>query len=564
MAVPLQKQVSQYWSKQSNSKRVTLIVLLLSAAILIPVLISWASTPSYSVAYSGLSEEDAGQIIQKLQESNIPYRLKGTGTIEVPSNEVYEARLKMAVDGLPSKSSVGFELFDSSTLGMNEFTQKVNYQRALEGELERTISSLDAVSSVRVHIVTPEKSLLTTDQAPTTASVTIQEKGGKALDASQVRAITNLVASSVEGLTPENVVVVDSNGNLLAGGSSQDAVSAATQTDSQRVAESAAAADIRSRVQSMMDTILGPNKAIVQVSVSMDWTQKEITSNKYDPTAQVVRSSQKVSESYGGDLSGVSGIPGAASNLPTPAPTTTAGAKASSYQHTEETINYEVSQVQSKEVISPGQIQRETVSVMVDNITDANQLNTIKEAAAAAAGINESRGDQIVVNSITFDRSYYENQATSLADQQKTSTYTQIGIAVGAGLLLLGLLFYFSRMIKKLRSASQENWKPVMLPVGEMALNPAFAASMPGSSLEAGPAGANLPQGNPLAGQSLPGIKANEESTVEFTPRASAPTSNPEDSQRAKVISRLAEENPATVAEIIQIWLNEDNKSHGG
>ncbi len=561
MIVPFQKQVSQFWSKQSGSQRITMIVLLLAAAILIPVLISWATTPSYSVAYSGLSETDAGQIVQNLEEAGIPYRLKSSGTIEVPTNQVYDARLKMAVAGLPSSSTVGYELFDGSTLGMTEFTQKVDYQRALEGELERTIGSLDAVQAVRVHIVTPDKSLLTSDQNPTTASVTVQEKGGKTLDASQVRAITNLVASSVEGLQPENVVVVDSQGNMLAGGSSNSDSASTTQSDSQRAAEAAAASDIRSRVQSMLDTILGPDKAVVQAAVSMNWTQKETTSNTYDPTAQVVRSSDKVSESYGGDASATGGIPGASSNLPTPAPTTTAGANSTSYQRSEETINYEISQVQSKEVVSPGQVDRISVSVMVDNITDQNQLQTIKNAAAAAAGIDETRGDQIVVDSMAFDRSYYESQAADLASSQKTNTYTQIGIGVGAGLLLLFLLIYFSRMIRKLRVSSQGAWKPVMLPVGEMTMNPALAASATNGAIAAGSTAGNLPQGQP--GQSQSAGKTGEDGTMEFSSRFTPSVNSAEDSQRSKVINRLAEENPATVAEIIQIWLNEDNKSHG-
>ena len=563
MNVPFLKQLTQFWGKQSNSQRITLVVLIVAAAILIPVLITWATTPSYSVAYSGLSESDAGAIVQKLEESNIPYRLKGSGIIEVPSSQVYEARLKMAVDGLPSSSTVGFELFDGSSLGMTEFTQKVNYQRALEGELERTIGSLDLVDAVQVHIVTPEKSLLTTTQDPATASVTIQEKGGQGLDASQVRAITNLVASSVEGLQPENVVIVDSNGNLLAGGSSSDASGTTAQSDLQRAAEAAAAADIRTRVQSMMDTILGPNKAVVQASVSMDWTQKEITSNSFDPTAQVVRSSQKVYEAYGGDGTTTGGIPGAASNLPTPVATTTAVAGATAYVHNEETINYEISQVESKEIVNPGQVQRVTVSVMVDNITDATQLDTIKQTAAAAAGIDETRGDQIVVNSMAFDRSYYEQQAADLASSQKTSSYLQYGIYGAVGLLILFLIIYFSRLIKKLRTASEGSWKPVMLPVGEMTMNPALAASMGNGSIGAGMSAGSLPQGMPSQSQDLSDVKTNGDGTVEFTSRYKSTVNANEDAQKSKVINRLAEENPATVAEIIQIWLNEDNKRNG-
>ncbi len=155
----LQQQFTSYWKKQSLGRQITMISLILAAAILIPVLINWANTPSYSVAYSGLSEADASQIVQKLDENNIAYRLKNSGTIEVPNDKVYSTRLLMAREGLPQSSTVGYELFDgTSTLGMTEFSQQVNYQRAIEGELERTIGSLEAVQAVRVHLVLPEKS----------------------------------------------------------------------------------------------------------------------------------------------------------------------------------------------------------------------------------------------------------------------------------------------------------------------------------------------------------------------------------------------------------------------
>ena len=174
MLTPVLTQVSSFWTKLSRIQRVTLVVLVISVAILIPVLINWASTPTYVVAYSGLSEADAGVIVQKLTDTSTPYQLKNGTTIMVPSDKVYEVRLQMARDGLPASSTVGFELFDTNTLGMNEFTQRVNYQRALEGELERTIGSLSAVSTVQVHLVTPENSLLSSNQDPATASISLK------------------------------------------------------------------------------------------------------------------------------------------------------------------------------------------------------------------------------------------------------------------------------------------------------------------------------------------------------------------------------------------------------
>ncbi len=145
MTVPLQQQLGTFWTRQTTSQKITLIVLVLAVVVLVPLFLSWASQPTYSVAFSGMSEDDAGQIVEKLAASNIPYKLNGTGTILVPESQVYEVRLQMASEGLPQSGTVGLEVFSGSTLGMTEFTQKVNYQRALEGELERTISSLSPV-----------------------------------------------------------------------------------------------------------------------------------------------------------------------------------------------------------------------------------------------------------------------------------------------------------------------------------------------------------------------------------------------------------------------------------
>jgi flagellar M-ring protein FliF len=558
MLTTIQQQFLNYWKKQSQGKRITMVALTLAVLILSPVLVSWANTPSYAVAYTGLSEADAAQIVQKLDENNVPYQLKNSGTIEVPSDQVYTTRLLMAREGLPQSSTVGYELFSgSSMLGMTEFSQKVNYQRAVEGELERTIGSLEAVQSVRVHLVTPEKSLLSSDQAPSTASVTIQVKLGRTLDSSQVRSITHLVASSVEGLKPENVVVVDSEGNMLADGMNTDSEMSQSLKDEQRAAELAYAAEVQKNVQTILDTILGPNRSVVKATVEMDWTQREITSNTYAPTEVAIRSSQIINESSSdGGTSG--GVPGAASNLPTPVATTT-GTGTSTYQRSEETLNYEVSQTQLHEVVAPGKVSRVSVSVMVDNISDAAQMASIKSAVEVAAGIDSTRGDQIVVESIAFDRTAAEALSAELAKQQQQELYLRIGVAAASAMALLALLFVILRMINNVRNASKESWKTVLRPVSEMTAlhepESRTALKQPSSTP------LSLPEQS-LSDQVAAAInkKENEDVVVQVTPRNRQVTST-EDEQNARVIERLAEESPATVAEIIQIWLNESKKA---
>ena len=556
MVSSLQQQFMSYWKKQSSGKQITLVSLIVAALVLAPVLVGWANAPTYAVAYSGLNEADAAQIVQKLDENNIPYQLKNSGTIEVTSDQVYPVRLLMAREGLPQSSTVGYELFSgSSMLGMTEFSQQVNYQRAVEGELQRTIGSLDAVQAVRVHLVIPEKTLLSSDQGLSTASVTLQVKPGHALAGDQVRSITHLVASSVEGLKPENVVVVDTEGNMLADGTGEETVMDSSQKDEQRAAEQTYAMEVQRRVQDILDTILGSNRSVVQATVEMDWTQREITSNTYEPTAVAIRSSQTINESSteGGTTGGV---PGAASNLPTPVATTT-GADGTSYQRSEETLNYEVSQVQSHEIIAPGKVSRLSVSVMVDGISDQAQIDVIRSAVEAAAGIDSTRGDQVVVESFDFDTTALDALNTELEKQQQQQLYIQIGFAVGAVLILAVIFFFILRTINNLRNASKEAWKPVLRPVGEM-------AALVDESYKGGPlqlqddlstALTRLAEKNEQFAAPKP---ENEEVVVQLRSRTQTAS---EDEQRARIISRLTEENPATVAEIIQLWLSEGKKS---
>lgn len=561
MLTPMRNQLSLFWNKQPKSQRVVIIALGLALLILVPVLIIWSNTPSYVVAYSGLSETDAAQIVQKLDESGIPYQLKNSTTILVEANQVYKTRLLMAREGLPQSSTVGYELFSGNTLGMTEFTQKVNYQRALEGELERTIGSLAAVKAVRVHVVTPEKSLLSNNQQPATASVTVTLNPGQSIDKAQVQAITHLVASSVEGLKPENIAVIDSEGNMLASGTGDQMDATSSESDSRRQAENAAADEIRTRVQGMLDKTLGPNKAIVQASVAMDWKQREVTSNTYDPTPSAIRSSQKVNETYdGAGAASMGGVPGAATNLPTAVPTGTVVSTGNgAYSHTEETINYEVSQVQSKEVTTPGQIDRVTVSVMVDNITDAQQLDSIKAAVAAAAGVNETRGDQVVVSSMAFDRSYYNQQDAAAASQEQTDTYIRYG-SIGAGILgLIILIAFFLRSIRNVRQASTAEWRPIMQPVSQMALEASNSTGLPMQI----PALPENQETNAIPAEVAQPTPVPAPVKIEAPKDISARQRLEEDDQRASIITKLAEESPATVAEIIQIWLSSEDKRNG-
>jgi flagellar M-ring protein FliF len=552
MLSQLQQQILAFWSRQTLVERLVMIGLVVAGVVLIPVFLNWARTPSYAVAFSGLSETDAGKIIDKLNESNIPYQLRGSGTILVPSDSVYETRLQMARDGLPQGSTVGFELFSGNTLGMTEFTQRVNYQRALEGELERTISSLAPVEAVRVHIVTPERNLLGENQTPTTASVTIQENSGAYLDASQVRAITHLVASSVEGLQPENVVVVDVNGNLLAAGSVDGETSSIAQADSRRAAEMAAAQALQAKVKSILDAALGPNRSVVQAYVTLDWTEREITTQAYDTQNPSIRSSQVISETFSGSNAGLAGIPGAAANLPEGQEAAANGESNNNYTRTEQVTNYELSQTQTHELQSPGEIQRISLSVLVDGVTDPQQLNTLESVVSAAVGVDTARGDILAVESLSFDRSFYEDQASELAKGQKNDLYLKIGQGVAAFLVLVALFWYVQRLLARLRIASEQAWMPVLKPVSEMAL------PVPASRNQFAE-GSKPSLTPPVADRVRPARPKEPEHQEQYSlPELPTAKVSPEDDRLQRMLNHLAEENPENVAEVVRTWLSDE------
>lgn len=535
------QQFQALWKRQKTSQKVTLVSLFLAAAILIPILITWGTQTTYAVAFSGLSEGDAGAIVEELTTQGVSYKLEGSSTILVPSDQVYNVRLKMASAGLPQKgTTVGYELFDASSLGMTEFTQKVNYQRAVQGELERTIGSLNSVEAVSVHIVVPEKTLLSSSQQEPTASIMVKTKSGTALDAGQVRSITHLVAASIEGLKSENVVVVDSEGNMLASGATTGSeAAAAAVTDSRRLAELSASKDIQNKAQLMLDSVLGPDKAIVQANVTLDWTQREFTSQTYDPNPSAVRSSSTTSETYSTDGSTVGGIPGAESNLPDPVNETTTGTGTSNYQRTDTTTNFELASTQSHEIIEPGQIKQISVSVLVDSITDPTQLNVLKNAVSAAVGIDAERGDSLAVESIVFDRTFYTDQVEQMETASKTNMYIKYAQIGGAVLLFVILLLYVQKLLKNLKLASTDAWVPVMKNVSDNSLR--------------------APQMAPMISPTIPVPQMATIAPVIEMPTPKQKIS-PEDEQIQKVMTRLSEDSPASVAEIIQLWLAEDEK----
>jgi flagellar M-ring protein FliF len=406
----------------------------------------WARHITYGVLFSRLPAEEAGQIIDQLDQMKVSYRVSdGGSSILVPSNQVPDVRIRLAAAGLPRTGSVGFEIFDKTNLGMTDFLQKVNYRRALEGELGKSIASLREVSAARVHIVIPENRLFTQDQKPTTASVIVKVTG--ALDRGKVAAITHLIASAVEGLDPSRVTVLDQNGTLLSAAQDESTFGATTsrQLELQKNVETY----LQDKAQSLLDGVLGQRKAIVRVNATLNFEQAEKTIDEYDPDNLAIVSQEQTIEKTSDNN------------------TDTEGAKSGGTTSKENTVtNYEVNHTVQKIVAAVGTIQRLTVSVIVDGTyatpegaaddkppvftpRPQGELDRIGALVKAAVGLAPERNDHIEIVSVAFDNTNMQEEKRELEKMEKREFYYDIAYKVGYGLAILAALFVGLKILKK-------------------------------------------------------------------------------------------------------------------
>ncbi len=409
-------QLRQIWGGLGSLQKTVFVAVTAGLVLGFVALGLWAGAPEYAVLYGGLAAEDAAQVVERLKSEAVPYELRDGGrTIRVPSDRVHDIRLTLAGEGLPQGGVVGFEIFDQSGFGMTDFAQKVNYARALEGELTRTIRRLEGVQGARVHLVLPERRLFEQDSQPASASVVLQLGAGRRLSGKQIQGVVYLVASSVEGLGPDRITVVDTQGNVLYQSQGEDVgLLAANQLEFKRAYEKEA----ERRVRDMLERVLGNGTAVVQVAATFDFDRVEETSETYDPEAVAVRSEERVSESATGGQ-GQSGVPGVASNVEGAEGTATAPQAApatpSASNRESETVNYEVSKKVTRIQRSQGVLRRLTVAVAVDgtyrNGADgerefvprtAEELDQLRLLVQNAVGADAGRGDAVQVTSIPF------------------------------------------------------------------------------------------------------------------------------------------------------------------
>jgi len=433
--------LSKLWSgfeALSSSKKISIGMVMLVTIASIVLLIYLTTQVEYRVLFSNLSNEDAGKIVSKLSEKKVPYKISSSGgAISVPEDKVSELRLELAAAGLPQGGGVGFEIFDNKTLGATEFEQQLNYRRALQGELSRTISGLDEIQSSRVHIALPKDSLFTDQQKRPTASVTLRLKSGKSLRPAQIDGIVHLVASSIEGMNPEDVMVVDSRGAILSVKQHDSKLSKLTsqQIDFQRNMEK----DLAARIQTMLENVVGPGKVAVRVTAELDFRIMEKTEETYNPEAQVVRSTQRNSEKE---------------NSVNPAGAVSENPKK---EKLDEIINYEINKVVSKTVMPVGETKKLSIAVLVDGKYKKNEKNeevyqalakneieSLEDLVRKSAGINAQRGDQVVVTNMPF-RKVEAEEAEGFTLQGGISTFSPILRYLGVFALIAFIIMFVIR-----------------------------------------------------------------------------------------------------------------------
>jgi flagellar M-ring protein FliF len=415
-------QLKATFKNLGRGKQITLVTLVLGSFAGFIFLMSWSGKSEFHPLYAKLNPEDAGIILSKLKEQKIEYRIASNGTtILIPQKHIYETRIKMASEGLPQGSGIGFEIFNETKLGMTEFAQNVNYQRALQGELSRTINGIGEIESSRVHIVLPEKSLFVEEEDPATASVVLQLRAGKWLNRGQINGIVHLLSSSVAHLSPENVTIVDQNGKLLAGlkGDSSFGSLSSNQLEYQARVEK----NLENRVRTMLESALGEDKAIVRLSCSFNFKSLEKTEELYLPDNRVVRSEQDLKESTTAPEMAPQGVPGIRSNIPGDTMANQENqtlARASIFEKNDRTVNYEIGKVISHIKEPVGEMTRVSIAVLIDGTYQrvekeggkadwnyvprtAEEMQKFENIVKRAVNFNETRGDKVEIINIPFE-----------------------------------------------------------------------------------------------------------------------------------------------------------------
>lgn len=425
------------FNKLSLQQRLVIGGVVVLTVVLLGFIVFAFNEPNYSALFTNLAPEDASKVVEHLSGQKIPYKIEDNGqTIRVPKEKVYETRLTLAGKGIPNSGIVGYEIFDKTTMGMSEFMQKLNYKRALEGELARTIMQEEGVEAVRVHIVFPQKSVFKEEEKEPTASVVLKLRNSAKITKGNITAISNLISSSVEGLRPPKVTILDTHGRLLSKELDESplTVSSSKQYEIKQTIENYLA----QKAQSMLDNVLGYGNAIVQVNADLDFNQVEKTMETYDPESQVAVSEQTIKTANNGRTASDS----------------------TSQQNENATTNYEISKTIQKVIEGTGNIKRLSLAAVINGVPKEikkngkteviyeprsdDQMKKLEEIVKNSIGIDPARKDQFSIVSIPFETKSNEEAGESsspLDILEKFSSLIMVFIAVGASMFILkGLL----------------------------------------------------------------------------------------------------------------------------
>jgi len=462
-------QLNAAFSNLSIGKKLTLATLVLGSVAGFIFLLNWSGQSEFQPLYANLDSEDASAILSKLKEQKIEYRIASNGTtILIPEQHIYETRMELASAGLPQGGGIGFEIFDNTKLGMTAFAQNVNFQRALQGELARTINRISEIESSRVHIVMTEKSLFVEEDEPATASVVLKLRPGKWLNQSQVKGIIHLVSSSVARLNAEDVTVVDSNGKMLAG--DNDTSSFGSLSSDQLEYQARVEKNLENRVRTMLESALGENKAIVRLSCSFDFKKQERTEELYLPDNKVVRSEQVSNEITSDPRKNPQGVPGIRSNMPGDS---TAGQQnrsvesISSFEKKDQTINYEIGKVISHINEPAGEMTRISIAVLVDGAykriekkggtfeweyvpRTAEEMEKFENIVKRAVNFDSSRGDEVDIVNIPFETTKLEEEEATVPESGLLEALKTYQPYIKYGFLILFLILSFMFFVKPL------------------------------------------------------------------------------------------------------------------
>jgi len=435
-------------------------------------LVLWSSEKPYRAVYAGMAEKDAATVVEMLQKEHIPYRLEGGGTVMVPESQVYQVRMKLAGQGITPGGKTGFEVFDQSNeFGLSDFTRKINLQRAMQGELARTIEVMPQISSARVHLVMPKESAFAERDRKATASVMLQVSGGQRLPKNTVQAIQNLVAASVAEMNITDVTVVDASGSLL---SSSEKESPSSEGQTLQEYQTKLEQRMEMRLTGMLEQIVGEGQAVVRVSADIDREFIDQQSTRYNPDEQVLRSSKAINESHTSTSGSAVGVPGLASNTPGANPATGDAAAPSApkdiAKHSEDVNNYEISSTSEHRIVPFGNIKKLSVAAIVGGHaqTDATSVKEFSPRTAAelveiqklverAMGFDEDRGDSVSVQSMPLVDISSQPDGTALDEAEARAFYMQAA-RYGIAALALILLGWF--VLRPLAKRIQESTGP--------------------------------------------------------------------------------------------------------